>query len=94
MSITVSEALETGIVGVNTGLISNEVASFGGVKDSGLGREGGRVDLCALPVEFDSNLPRHQTLFFGNRSTLFNGGLSAVATFGRNSFGKRPRDPF
>ena len=36
----VAEALETGIVGVNTGLISNEIAPFGGVKQSGLGREG------------------------------------------------------
>ena len=36
----VAEALETGMVGVNTGLISNEVAPFGGVKQSGLGREG------------------------------------------------------
>ncbi|MBC2664235.1 NAD-dependent succinate-semialdehyde dehydrogenase [Novosphingobium flavum] len=38
----VSEGLETGIVGVNTGLTSNEVAPFGGVKQSGLGREGSR----------------------------------------------------
>jgi succinate-semialdehyde dehydrogenase/glutarate-semialdehyde dehydrogenase len=38
----VSESLETGMVGVNTGLISNEVAPFGGVKQSGLGREGSR----------------------------------------------------
>ena len=37
----VSEALEYGMVGVNSGLISNEVAPFGGVKESGLGREGG-----------------------------------------------------
>ena len=36
----VAEGLECGIVGVNTGLISNEVAPFGGVKQSGLGREG------------------------------------------------------
>jgi len=36
----VAEALEYGIVGVNTGIISNEVAPFGGVKQSGLGREG------------------------------------------------------
>jgi succinate-semialdehyde dehydrogenase/glutarate-semialdehyde dehydrogenase len=36
----VAEALEYGIVGVNTGLISTEVAPFGGVKQSGLGREG------------------------------------------------------
>jgi len=36
----VSERLEYGMVGVNTGLISNEVAPFGGVKQSGVGREG------------------------------------------------------
>jgi succinate-semialdehyde dehydrogenase/glutarate-semialdehyde dehydrogenase len=38
----VAEALEYGMVGVNTGLISNEVAPFGGIKQSGLGREGSR----------------------------------------------------
>lgn len=38
----VGEALEYGMVGVNTGLISNEVAPFGGVKLSGLGREGSK----------------------------------------------------
>lgn len=38
----VAEALEYGMVGVNTGVISNEVAPFGGVKQSGLGREGSR----------------------------------------------------
>ncbi len=38
--LRVAEALESGIVGVNTGIISNEVAPFGGVKQSGLGREG------------------------------------------------------
>ena len=38
----VGEALEYGMVGVNTGLISNEVAPFGGVKRSGLGREGSK----------------------------------------------------
>ncbi len=36
----VAEALEYGIVGVNTGIISNEVAPFGGIKQSGMGREG------------------------------------------------------
>ena len=36
----VAEALEYGMVGINTGFISNEVAPFGGVKQSGLGREG------------------------------------------------------
>ena len=38
----VSEALEYGIVGINTGIISTEVAPFGGMKQSGLGREGSR----------------------------------------------------
>jgi succinate-semialdehyde dehydrogenase / glutarate-semialdehyde dehydrogenase len=38
----VAEALEYGIVGVNTGIISSEMAPFGGVKQSGLGREGSR----------------------------------------------------
>ncbi|MBK5927546.1 NAD-dependent succinate-semialdehyde dehydrogenase [Rhodobaculum claviforme] len=41
----VQEALEYGIVGVNTGIISTEVAPFGGVKQSGLGREGSRHGL-------------------------------------------------
>ncbi len=36
----VAEALESGMVGINTGIMSNEVAPFGGVKQSGLGREG------------------------------------------------------
>ena len=36
----VSEALEYGMVGINTGIISNEVAPFGGIKQSGIGREG------------------------------------------------------
>ena len=37
---TVAEALEYGIVGINTGIISTELAPFGGIKESGLGREG------------------------------------------------------
>ncbi|APV49938.1 succinate-semialdehyde dehydrogenase (NADP(+)) [Betaproteobacteria bacterium GR16-43] len=41
----VAEALETGIVGINTGLISTEVAPFGGVKQSGLGREGSKYGI-------------------------------------------------
>ena len=36
------EQLDFGIVGVNAGIVSSEVAPFGGVKQSGLGREGGR----------------------------------------------------
>jgi len=38
----VAEALEYGMVGINSGLISSELAPFGGVKESGLGREGSR----------------------------------------------------
>ena len=41
----VSEGLEYGIVGINTGIISTEVAPFGGVKESGLGREGSKYGL-------------------------------------------------
>lgn len=41
----VGEALEYGIVGINTGLISNEVSPFGGVKASGLGREGSKYGI-------------------------------------------------
>jgi succinate-semialdehyde dehydrogenase/glutarate-semialdehyde dehydrogenase len=41
----VAEGLEYGIVGVNTGLISTEVAPFGGVKESGLGREGSKYGI-------------------------------------------------
>lgn len=41
----VSEALEYGIVGVNTGIISTEVAPFGGIKESGIGREGSKYGL-------------------------------------------------
>ncbi len=41
----VGEALECGIVGVNSGLISNEMAPFGGVKESGSGREGSRYGI-------------------------------------------------
>ena len=41
----VSEGLEYGIVGINTGIISNEMAPFGGVKESGQGREGSKYGL-------------------------------------------------
>ncbi|KFK93795.1 MULTISPECIES: NAD-dependent succinate-semialdehyde dehydrogenase [unclassified Serratia (in: enterobacteria)] len=41
----VSQALESGMVGINEGIISTEVAPFGGVKESGLGREGSDVGL-------------------------------------------------
>ena len=41
----VAEGLESGIVGVNEGIISTEVAPFGGVKQSGLGREGSKYGI-------------------------------------------------
>ncbi|MGE0879822.1 MAG: NAD-dependent succinate-semialdehyde dehydrogenase [Acidimicrobiia bacterium] len=44
-AIRVSERLETGMIGLNQGLVSNAAAPFGGVKQSGLGREGGRVGI-------------------------------------------------
>jgi succinate-semialdehyde dehydrogenase/glutarate-semialdehyde dehydrogenase len=44
-SFRVAEALEYGIVGLNTGLISTEVAPFGGIKESGTGREGSKYGI-------------------------------------------------
>jgi succinate-semialdehyde dehydrogenase / glutarate-semialdehyde dehydrogenase len=44
-ALRVSERLEAGMIGLNTGLVSNPAAPFGGVKQSGLGREGGRVGI-------------------------------------------------
>jgi succinate-semialdehyde dehydrogenase/glutarate-semialdehyde dehydrogenase len=41
----VAERLEVGMVGINTGVVSNPAALFGGVKESGLGREGGRAGI-------------------------------------------------
>jgi succinate-semialdehyde dehydrogenase/glutarate-semialdehyde dehydrogenase len=43
--LRVAEAIETGMVGVNRGLISDPAAPFGGVKESGIGREGGQVGM-------------------------------------------------
>ncbi|MEV0251055.1 NAD-dependent succinate-semialdehyde dehydrogenase [Nocardia sp. NPDC050712] len=44
-TLTFAEALQTGMVGVNAGVVSDPAAPFGGVKESGLGREGGRAGL-------------------------------------------------
>ena len=44
-ALRVSERLETGMVGLNQGVVSNPAAPFGGVKASGLGREGGRIGI-------------------------------------------------
>jgi succinate-semialdehyde dehydrogenase/glutarate-semialdehyde dehydrogenase len=43
--LRVSERLEAGMVGLNQGIVSNPAAPFGGVKQSGLGREGGKVGI-------------------------------------------------
>jgi succinate-semialdehyde dehydrogenase/glutarate-semialdehyde dehydrogenase len=40
-----AEALEFGIIGVNSGMISTELAPFGGMKESGIGREGGKYGI-------------------------------------------------
>ncbi len=44
-ALRVSERLEAGMIGLNTGLVSNPAAPFGGVKQSGVGREGGRIGI-------------------------------------------------
>ena len=44
-ALNVCEALEVGMVGLNAGLVSDPPTPFGGVKQSGLGREGGRVGI-------------------------------------------------
>ncbi|SNX88737.1 succinate semialdehyde dehydrogenase [Streptomyces sp. TLI_55] len=44
-ALRVAERLESGMIGINTGLVSNPAAPFGGVKQSGLGREGGLVGI-------------------------------------------------
>ncbi|TWE10254.1 NAD-dependent succinate-semialdehyde dehydrogenase [Rudaeicoccus suwonensis] len=58
------EAIEVGMLGINTGLVSNPAAPFGGVKESGLGREGGRTGIeeflevryLALPRSIPANV--------------------------------------
>ena len=44
-ALGVAEALESGMVGINRGVVSDPAAPFGGVKQSGLGREGGHAGL-------------------------------------------------
>jgi succinate-semialdehyde dehydrogenase / glutarate-semialdehyde dehydrogenase len=44
-AFTVSEKLEVGMVGLNSGVVSTASAPFGGIKQSGLGREGGRLGI-------------------------------------------------
>ena len=44
-ALNVCEDLDVGMVGLNAGIVSDPATPFGGVKDSGLGREGGRVGI-------------------------------------------------
>ena len=44
-ALRVAEAIESGMVGLNQGVVSNPAAPFGGIKESGLGREGGNVGI-------------------------------------------------
>lgn len=44
-ALRMAERIEAGMVGLNQGIVSNPAAPFGGVKESGLGREGGHVGL-------------------------------------------------
>jgi succinate-semialdehyde dehydrogenase/glutarate-semialdehyde dehydrogenase len=46
-ALRIAERLETGMVGINRGLVSDPAAPFGGVKQSGLGREGAREGIRA-----------------------------------------------
>ena len=55
----VAEGLESGIVGINTGIISTEVAPFGGVKESGIGREGSKYGIEDYPRD---QIPVHGRL--------------------------------
>jgi succinate-semialdehyde dehydrogenase/glutarate-semialdehyde dehydrogenase len=47
-ALAVAERIETGMVGINKGLVSDPAAPFGGVKQSGIGREGGHDGLLAF----------------------------------------------
>ena len=71
-----AEALECGIVGINTGLISNEVAPFGGVKQSGLGREGSHYGIDDFVETNTSALAASQVSWNGDDTTAL--GVSEI----------------
>jgi succinate-semialdehyde dehydrogenase / glutarate-semialdehyde dehydrogenase len=51
VALTISERLEVGMVGLNTGIVFTPSAPFGGIKQSGLGREGGRVGIDEYSID-------------------------------------------
>ena len=60
----VAEALEYGIVGINEGIISTEIAPFGGMKESGIGREGSQIRHRGIPRNQIPLPRRHRPLSF------------------------------
>ena len=69
----VAEGLEYGMVGINEGIISTAEAPFGGVKESGLGREGSKDDIGALALYLGSRASSYMT---GNVIPLDGGVLA------------------
>eukprot|EP01037_Dinobryon_pediforme_P010727 gene10727-10804_t len=91
----VSEALDYGMVGVNAGVISNEIGPFGGVKESGLGREGSRhgIDeylnfkMSVIARKFAPNLSSLRASICERASSLFGANLTSASRIS----GSRPR---
>ncbi len=95
----VQEALEYGMVGVNTGIISTEVAPFGGIKQSGLGREGSHhgmedymemkyICLSVLTVSCGAPLRRAAAVHWVSNGKS-SAGAADHSTSSRNSFSHR-----
>jgi succinate-semialdehyde dehydrogenase / glutarate-semialdehyde dehydrogenase len=59
-ALDLSERLEVGMVGINTGIVANPAAPFGGVKQSGLGREGGKVGIDDFLEYKYTTMPRRR----------------------------------
>jgi glutathione S-transferase len=87
----VAEALEYGIVGINTGIISTEVAPFGGVKESGLGREGSKYGIeDFLEVKYLVPALQDGGLGFGETSAIL---LYIADKFPQAKLAPLPTDP-
>jgi Aldehyde dehydrogenase family len=85
----IAEALEYSIVGINEGIISTEIAPFGGMKESGIGRFGGSLGLEIR----HRGIPRSQIPLHGRHRPLAEFGGSRVAVRDRES-PHRPRVPY